>query len=309
MDSLVASVVIPTRNRPQALEYCLDALAEQSLPPGSFEVIVVDDGSESALSLDPARWAAKFHLKLIRQKNTGPGGARNRGATEARGEFIAFTDDDCLPTANWLEKLVSALRQQPAALVGGSTFNGLNSDIFAETSQLIVELVYRHFNSHPQQAYFFASNNMACSRRVFDAVGGFDTNFNLASEDREFCDRWRMNRHQLVWEQDALMEHRHGQSFFGFTELHFRYGKGAWQYQATRRRRKSGSLRKDTAFHWTLTPALLRILPRYSLKKRGQIVLLLGWWQIINALGFASRAVRARGCKAPDISPDLTCAP
>ena len=69
---MLASVVIPTRNRPRAVESCLDALTEQTLPPGSFEVIVVDDGSQPPLAPDPTRLEAKFDFKLIRQKNTGP---------------------------------------------------------------------------------------------------------------------------------------------------------------------------------------------------------------------------------------------
>lgn len=291
---LSASVVIPTRNRAKAVACCLDALAEQTMPVGSFEVIVVDDGSAVPLVLDAARWGGKFALKLVHQQNTGPAGARNRGVGEASGEFVAFTDDDCLPTVHWLEKLVATLRENPAALVGGSTFNGLNSDVCAETSQLIVELVYRHFNREPERAYFFASNNMACSRRAFAAIGGFDTAFSLASEDREFCDRWRMNHQPLIWEKDALIEHRHPQTFASFTELHFRYGKGAWQYQEARRARKSGSMREDTAFHRTLVPALMQILPRYRLGARARIFSLLAWWQIINVLGFAARGLRGK---------------
>jgi glycosyltransferase involved in cell wall biosynthesis len=199
MNSPLASVVIPTRNRLQAIENCLDALAAQTLPSRSFEVLVVDDGSEPALALDPSRWASKFELKLIRQKNTGPAGARNRGVAEARGEFLAFTDDDCLPTPSWLEKLVAALRENPEAMVGGSTFNGLKDDLFAETSQLILEMVYEHFNRDPANAYFFASNNMAMRRDGLLQAGGFDADFNSpGAEDRYFCDRWRMQHQKLV---------------------------------------------------------------------------------------------------------------
>ena len=286
MDSPIASVVISTRNRPQALEHCLDALAEQTLPPGAFEVIVVDDGSESALSLDPARWTAKFYLKLIRQENTGPAGARNRGVGEARGEFIVFTDDDCLPTPTWLEKLVAALKVNPDAMVGGSTFNGLKSDLYAETSQLIVKLVYEHFNRDPSNAYFFASNNMAMRRDSFIEVGGFDLSFSVASEDREFCDRWRMRGRSLVWERDALIEHRHAQTLADFCRLHFRYGRGAFYYQAKRKARKSGGMTHDLGFHREL-PRLVR--SHLSSSASGSVPRVLAnlfLWQCVNAAGF-----------------------
>ena len=67
---MIASVIIPTQNRPEAIRMCLDALALQALSPGTFEVIVVDDGSTRPLSIDPAAWAHAFPLTLIRQENT-----------------------------------------------------------------------------------------------------------------------------------------------------------------------------------------------------------------------------------------------
>jgi GT2 family glycosyltransferase len=286
MSDLLSSVVIPTRNRPQAIENCLDALAAQTLPPGSFEVLVVDDGSEPALALDPARWTSKFELKLIRQNNTGPGGARNRGVAEARGEFLAFTDDDCLPTPTWLEKLVAALRANPQAMIGGSTFNGLKNDLFAETSQLILEMVYEHFNRDPANAYFFASNNMAMRRDNFLEIGSFDPSFRVASEDREFCDRWRMRGRSLVWERDALIEHRHAQTLADFCRLHFRYGRGAFYYQAKRKARKSGGMTRDLGFHREL-PRLVR--SHLSSSASGSVPRVLAnlfLWQCVNAAGF-----------------------
>lgn len=68
------SVVIPTRNRPEAILCCLDALAKQVFPSRDFEVIVVDDGSDPTSMLEVDRWSSRFDLKLIHQKNTGPGG-------------------------------------------------------------------------------------------------------------------------------------------------------------------------------------------------------------------------------------------
>jgi glycosyltransferase involved in cell wall biosynthesis len=287
MISPFASVIIPTRNRPKAVESCLDALAAQTLPPGSFEVIVVDDGSEPPLSLDPLRWVAKFDLKLLHQPNTGPAGARNRGVAEARGEFLAFTDDDCLPTPTWLEKLVAALCENPEALVGGSTFNGLKDDLFAEASQMILEMVYEHFNRDPANAYFFASNNIAVRRDRYLTSGGFDADFDSpAAEDREFCDRWRMQKRLLFWEPTTRIEHRHAQSLSGFLRLHWRYGQGAFLYQAKRKERASGTMAEDLKFHRELPRAVWAAVSRYPLGRRLKLLSALMVWQMANALGF-----------------------
>jgi len=269
------------------VESCLDALAAQTLPAGSFEVIVVDDGSEPPLTLDPKRWAAKFDLKLLHQPNTGPAGARNRGVTEARGEFIAFTDDDCLPTPMWLEKLVSMLSEKPAALVGGSTFNGLKDDLFAETSQLILKMVYEHFNRDSASSYFFASNNIALRRDRYLASGGFDTDFELpAAEDREFCDRWRMQGHPLVWEKNAMIEHRHAQTLAGFCRLHFRYGQGAFFYHSKRKLRGSGTMAQDLGFHRELPRLVRSQLSSEPIGSAPRLLSHLFLWQLVNAAGF-----------------------
>lgn len=287
------SVVIPARNRPQALESCLDALAAQTLPAGSFELIVVDDGSEPPLVLDPARWSSKFALKLIHQENAGPAGARNRGVAEARGEFLAFTDDDCLPTPTWLENIVAALRENPEAMVGGSTFNGLKNDLFAEASQLTLEMVYNYFNRDPKNAYFFASNNIAARRDRYLASSGFDADFNSpAAEDREFCDRWRMQKRPLLWEPTAQIEHRHAQSLGGFIRLHWRYGQGAFLYQAKRRERASGTMAEDLGFHRSLPKAVWGALSDQSLGRRLKLFSALILWQLANAMGFLWAACR-----------------
>src|SRR3712207_1403127 len=93
------SVIVPTYERPAQLAACLGALARLDCPAASFEVIVVDDGSAAA----PGRRLDEFRdlldVRLLTQANAGPAAARNRGASEARGSFLAFTDDDCAPDA------------------------------------------------------------------------------------------------------------------------------------------------------------------------------------------------------------------
>ena len=286
------SVIIPTFNRPCLLRNCLFALEQQTLPPGSFEVIVVDDGSQVPLSLDPAEWLHAFTLRVIRQENTGPSGARNRGAEAARGDILAFTDDDCLPIPEWLERLNVPLSEYPEALAGGTTYNGLRDNLYSETSQLIVTMVYEHFNRGARGAYFLASNNIACRRDAYLSCGGFDTAFPVAgAEDREFCDRWRMLHRPLLWISGALVEHRHTQTLRKFTNLHYRYGRGAWLYQAKRRLRNSGTMADDMGFHRSLIQRVSRKLTGAPLPEQVKISGLLMLWQFANAAGFAREAI------------------
>lgn len=288
---MLASVIIPTRNRPRAIIACLDAIGRQEVTAHAYEVIVVDDGSDECLQLDPRRWADRFELRVLRQENAGPAAARQRGVAEARGAILAFTDDDCLPAPGWLATLVAALESFPESMVGGSTFNGLSADMCAETSQLILEIVYEHFNSDPSGAYFFASNNIAMRRSDYLASGGFDGEFGSpAAEDREFCDRWRLQGRPLRWFPSAQVEHRHPQTLYAFTRLHYRYGRGAFLYANRRRDRNSGTMVADVGFHRSLPRRVHARLKRYPVLRRLTVLLLLAWWEVVNAVGFFSEA-------------------
>lgn len=295
MNEPLVSVVIPTYARPVRLHDCLAALARQTMPPDTFEIVVVDDGSPHPVVPPADTTQAGPAIRIIRQPNAGPSAARNRGVAEARGELIAFTDDDCLPTPGWLESLVTAHRQCPDALVGGITFNGLTDDVFATTSQMIIDLVYEHFNADEVAAYFLASNNVLCRRADYRELGGFDTSFPRAgAEDRDFCDRWRASGRSLRLVPTATLEHRHAQNLKQFLSLHYRYGRGAYLYQAKRRLRGTGTMTHDMNFH----RRLLRRLPRHFQKHRGlfrkaQIVTAILLWQVANAIGFFDEAIAA----------------
>ncbi len=89
------SVVIPTWNRPGPLAACLGALAKSF--PSDAETVVVSDGGAEDLGpvVDP--FIDALRLRLIKVAHGGPAAARNRGLEAARGEIVAFTDDDCRP--------------------------------------------------------------------------------------------------------------------------------------------------------------------------------------------------------------------
>ena len=302
---LVVSVVIPTYARPKQLRACLGALTRQTLPPSTFEVIVVDDGSPEPLDTIVAEFAPSLQVRLFRQENAGPSAARNVGARQASAPLLAFTDDDCLPGPEWLENLLRGERETPGALVGGSTVNGLADDLFATTSQFIIDLVYEHFNADPLAAYFFASNNMLCRRDRLLELGGFDGLYHRAgAEDRDFCDRWRAAGLRLVWRRDATIEHRHAQSLREFCGLHFRYGRGAHVYQSKRRERGTGTMHADMGFHLTLPGRVWKKLGRpWGVWNSIRIGAALVLWQVVNAAGFAAEALtpRTHGAGSPSL--------
>ncbi|MBA2450110.1 MAG: glycosyltransferase family 2 protein, partial [Chloroflexi bacterium] len=145
------SIVVPTYNRPRQLADCLQALAGLDYPRERFEVIVVDDGSATSLEPVVERFREKLSLTLIRQPNAGPAAARNVGAARASGQFLAFTDDDCRPSPDWLEAFAKSFGPRPDAALGGRTLNALPANAYSTATQLLLEYVnaYTHAAPHP----------------------------------------------------------------------------------------------------------------------------------------------------------------
>ena len=279
------TLIVPTFNRPRALAVCLANLTSLEPPPGGFEIVVVDDGS--SVDLAPVVAAARtstVNVRLIRQENLGPGAARNRGAREARGQWLAFTDDDCLPRPHWLTSLHRLWQEEGPVLAGGHTVNGLPANPYSATSQLIVDAAYRYFNDDPRHSRFLASNNLGLSRTAFLEIGGFDESFRIASEDRELCDRWLWRGGRIVFSPEPIVEHRHHLSFAAFLRQHYRYGRGAAKFHQVRAARGVGNLWRDVSFRQRWRELLW--VPARATPRPWITVCLLLAWQFANTAGF-----------------------
>ena len=104
----LVSIIVPTHNRPESLKRTLDSILVQSYK--SFEIIVVDDGSELDISKAIRGYPVR---KIVRQKHSGANIARNRGFAQSNGEFVLFCDDDVELNPLFLEKMVQAMKANP----------------------------------------------------------------------------------------------------------------------------------------------------------------------------------------------------
>lgn len=249
------SIVIPTYNRPERLQQCLDAIAQLEYPRDRFEVVVVDDGSDSPIEPVVTVFRDRLNLTLIQQANAGPATARNTGAAQATGKYLVFTDDDCTPLPNWLQVLEAHFLSHPRAIVGGRTLNALPNNLYSTASQLLIDYLYDYYNVNFQQATFFASNNFALPAEVFGKVGSFDTTFPLAAgEDRELCDRLLYHGHPMHYAAEAQIHHAHWLTLKKFWRQHFNYGRGAFHFHQVRARRLAHKIKVEP---WTFYTNLL----------------------------------------------------
>lgn len=288
------SVVVPSCNRCRQLAACLQALADLDYPRDRFEVVVVDDGSRVPLEAIVAPFRPRMTLMLLSQPNAGPGAARNAGVSRARGEYIAFTDDDCAPEPGWLRALADRLAGSAGAMVGGRTVNALPRNHYAVASQMLIAYIYDYYNADPDRAQFFASNNFTVPRDRFLVLGGFDARFpKAAAEDRDLCDRWVTAGYPARYAPQAVVHHAHPLGLGTFWRQHFNYGRGAYRFHCLRAARGQGPVRVEPlSFYVNLIrfpcapPAGGRGLPRAAL-----LVLA----QLANVTGFFCEPWRARG--------------
>lgn len=227
------TVVIPTRGRSAALRRCLGALAQVEPPPGGFEVVVVDDGSlaPEATIDEPA---PALDLTALATGGAGPAAARNAGAASARGELLAFTDDDCLVPATWLVDLAAAAEGHPGAIVAGHCRPGPGPCVRASEAVLAAARSRQTRDGVP----FVVSNNLAVPRAVFDRLGGFDVRFvRAAGEDRDFGLRAAAAGVEIVDAPTIAVTHHADPSVNAFVRRHAAYGRATAQL---RRRHGSG---------------------------------------------------------------------
>ena len=211
------SVVICTRNRPEALVRCLQALAQLAYP--RYEVLVVDNAPCDDVALETARrWRARYLIEPI----PGLSRARNSGARACSSEVIAFIDDDAIPEPTWLSRLTRQFRDPSVAAVTGRTVPLLEGTAVAIPSYETADVGPQPIRLHRSLPLWFEmacfggignGNNMAFRRQVFEWWTGFDEKLGRGAlvssgeEHRAFAHLVESGC-TVVYTPDAIVRHR-----------------------------------------------------------------------------------------------------
>ena len=194
------SVVVPTCGRPALLERCLRALAAQRMGPAQFEIIVVDDRPAAATEravLDWALRAAPIAVRYLASPGPrGPAAARNHGWRAARGDIVAFTDDDTEPDPSWLRHGLRAMR----------------AGVDAACGRVVMPIPERptdyERDAKGLERGEFVTANCFCRRSVLEGLGGFDERFRLAwREDSDLHFRLLESGARIARAEDAVVVH------------------------------------------------------------------------------------------------------
>lgn len=257
------SVIVCTRDRPEQLARCLDALCR--LQHDDLEILVVDNApaGDATERLVVALAAADPRVRYVREDRPGLSCARNRGLREARAGIVAFTDDDVLVDPLWAVAVVRGFGRDPqVACVTGLVATaalGLPEERYFDArvswSSSCEQRVFSAARAggdsvlHPFAAGAFGTGaNMAFRADVLRALGGFDECLGAGSptgggEDLDAFLRVLLEGHRLSFEPASLVWHEHRAAPGELDRQMFDYGKGLTAYlfkHATSRRSAPG---------------------------------------------------------------------
>jgi GT2 family glycosyltransferase len=212
------SVVVCTFNGAATLGECLAGAAALNYP--DFELIVVVDGGG-----DGSAEIARAHgAKVIETAHRGLGHARNVGIEAARGEIVAFLDDDAFPDRDWLLFIADRIRRGGYAGVGGP-------NVPPDDDGFVAECVAAapggpiHVLVSDSEAEHVPGCNMAFRRDVLQSIGGFDERFRVAGDDVDLCWRLQKGGHRLGFSPGAVVMHRRRKSVRRYLRQQCGYGK------------------------------------------------------------------------------------
>jgi len=198
----LVSVIVPVRNDAAHLRGCLTGLRSSTLE--DYEVIVVDDASTD----DTARVAEEMGVRLLRlPERCGPGGARNRGAEQARGRYFLFVDADVRVHPETLARAVQVFVDDPAvdALFGSYDARPAAPSFLSQYKNLLHHFIHQQGRD---EASTFWSGCGAIRRDVFLGSGGFAARYGRPSiEDIELGVRLRRAGRRIVLRKDIQVTH------------------------------------------------------------------------------------------------------
>lgn len=224
----LVSVIVPACNNEGTLHACLCALARQGWP--HLEILVVNDGSTDGTGAVARRHAARDgRIRVLDLPvRRGAAAARNVGLHHAQGALLAFTDGDCEPEPQWLERLLVPVLADSEACAGGP-------DVVPADAPLISRCIGHSVDSWVTSAglrrgettlvnYLPGTGNLALRRTMLERVGTFNEAFHDTGEDKEFLYRARAAGARMVHVKDARVWHRRKPSITLHAWKMFRYG-------------------------------------------------------------------------------------
>lgn len=215
------SVIIPVHNDPGGVEANLFALQKQTYPGDQFEVIVVDNDSSDHTPEVVRQFDARLCFETEHQSSYA---ARNAGIQVANGEFLAFTDADCVPAPDWLENSVATLVKTEADILAGRVeFQFTSSPTASERYDALVNMR----NDRSVKDGIGKTANLVVRKSVLDSIGPFPEQLRSGG-DVHWTSNATQSGFELVYESRAVVLHPSRQ-LTSLLRKQYRVGRGQIQ--------------------------------------------------------------------------------
>jgi cellulose synthase/poly-beta-1,6-N-acetylglucosamine synthase-like glycosyltransferase len=309
IDTRLVSIIIPTFNGAARIGNCLDALLKQTARRNA-EILVINDGSTDNTVEVVETYSG---VRLITQVNAGPAAARNRGAVEAQGTIILFTDDDCVPMLDWLDAMLQPFDDPEIAGAKG-VYRTLQKSLVARFVQIDYEDRYRLMAAH-DSIDFVDTYSAAFRRERFLEMTGYDTSFPVAcAEDIELSYRMSARGWKMKFVPNAIVYHTHPDTLSKYLKKKYKFA--FWRMLAVRKNPGKGLKDSHTPQLMKLqvlfAPALL-LAAAIDLSIRPSVpvsVIVLATF-VVSTLPYALRAIRKDpvvGLLSPGLLAARACA-
>lgn len=272
------SLVVMTYERPAALERCLESLCRIDSAPGSFEVVVIDDGTAADQAECVRRFATRLSIAYHRVPHAGVAAARNRGIERSAGAFVGFLADDYVLPSSYLARARDHFRRFPDADLVTFNLRSCGTHFARHVQDLYFQLVLLgNAGADADESGVIRSRTLPASRaaifrrEVFSRVGPFDETMK-GGEDGEMATRLAEHGIAQHFLTDVFIEHWEEKSFADFLRQRREYATSF--YELWRRQLPPGPV----PARWTLAACRRAVTDRMK-----------AWWGLSRRAGCFAR--------------------
>jgi cellulose synthase/poly-beta-1,6-N-acetylglucosamine synthase-like glycosyltransferase len=222
------SVIIPAHNEEATIGNCLTSLEQLDYPADSLEIILINDGSTDGTKRIISEHLQRSNYICLETDGRGPSKARNTGLEQAKGDYVAFTDADCVVDRDWLKELLRGFIADDVAGVGGGQIVPDDASNFERSVHYF--LTSMHFICEYVKKLetiaivdHVASCNSMYKKKVIEAVHGFDEQL-WPGEDVDLDYKIRHEGCRIAYNPNAVVAHHRPKNIRAFFSMMKRYG-------------------------------------------------------------------------------------
>lgn len=277
------SVIVPVYNDAERIGKCIEALLDQTYYPDRYEVLIIDNGSTDETCKVVKKYPVKLLFETEKQSSYA---ARNKGLAAAKGEMIAFTDSDCIPLKDWIEKGVAHVqRAEGCGLVGGRIEIFVRIPGKPNAVELYDSITGFNQKNDVERQHFGSTANVFTRKRIFDHVGFFNDNLKSGG-DNEWGRRVHAFGYHHIYADDTCVGHPARNSFRQLYNRIVRLAGGNYDQRKSNLAFIKAAIRSHRYSVGMIIRTLFRMYPTESLrgiKQRAQFLIALMFVNVVGA--------------------------